>query len=141
MPYPLHRPVKRLFSGIALALLAIGAKAAPTPENFGDCAQFAPHIYWNSALYTRDTTLEQRQSGIVRRERNGDVVMAVPSGSSGHYKVRFFDEANALLFEVREITESPLIVEKYNFVHAGVFQYELYRDNSLVERKHFRINP
>lgn len=67
--------------------------------------------------------------------------MAVPSGLAGHYKVRFFDEANALLFEVREITESPLIVEKYNFVHAGVFQYELYRDNSLIERRHFRINP
>ena len=141
MPYPLPGPGKRLFSVIVLALLAISAKGNPTPENFGDCARFAPHISSNFALYTRDTSLEQRHSGIVRHERNGDIVIEVPLGSAGRYKVRFFDDANALLFEVRQIRESPLIVEKYNFVHAGVFQYELYRDNSLIERRHFRINP
>jgi len=141
MPYPLPRPGKRLFSGVVLALLAIGAKAAVPPKNFGDCARLAPHISTVFALYPRDTSLEQRHSGIVRHERNGDVIIEVPSGSTGRYKVRFFDDTNALLFEVRQIRESPLIVEKYNFVHAGVFQYELYRDNSLVERRHFRINP
>src|ERR1700750_1719177 len=107
MPYPLHRPVKLLFYGLSFVVLTIGAKAAPTPKNFGDCARFSPHISSDFALYKRDTTLEQRHSGIVRHERNGDLVMAVPSGSPGHYKVRFFDGSNALLFEVREITESP----------------------------------
>jgi hypothetical protein len=141
MPYPLIRPGKRLFSGIVLAFLAIGAKGAVPPENFGECARVSPHISTIYALYKRDTSLEQRYSGIVRHERNGDVVIAVPFGSTGCYKVRFFDKTNALLFEVRQISESPLIVEKYNFVHAGVFQYELYRDNSLIERRHFRINP
>ncbi|HEV2482909.1 MAG TPA: hypothetical protein VGS79_24755 [Puia sp.] len=141
MPYPFPRPGKRLFSGIILALLATGAKGAIPPENFGDCARFAPHISPDCALYKRDTSLEQRQSGIVRHQQNGNVVIAVPSGVKGHYKVRFFDETNALLFEIREIGDSPLIVEKYNFVHAGVFQYELYRDNRLIERRRFRINP
>jgi hypothetical protein len=79
--------------------------------------------------------------GIVRHEQNGDVVILVPSGSAGHYKVRFFDESNALLFEVRQITEAPLIVEKVNFLHAGVFQYELYHDNNLIEKSRFRIRP
>lgn len=141
MPYPLPRPGKCLFSGILLAVLAIGAKAAILPKNFGGCARFAPHIFLDYALYKGDTSLDQRQSGIVRHRPNGDVVIAVPSGSAGHYKVRFFDESNALLFEVREIGESPLIVEKYNFVHAGVFRYELYRDNRLIERRRFRIKP
>ena len=141
MPYPFPRPGKRLFSGILLALLATGAKGAIPPENFGDCARFAPHISPSFALYNGDTSLEQQQSGIVRHRRNGDVVIAAPSGSAGHYKVRFFDGTNALLFEIREIGDSPLIVEKYNFVHAGVFQYELYRDNRLIERRRFRIDP
>lgn len=141
MPYPFSRPVKRLFSGIILALLATRASGAVPPENFGDCARFGPHISPDYALYKRDTSLEQCQSGFVRHQRNGDVVIVVPKSSAGHYKVRFFDEADALLFEVRDIRESPLIVEKVNFVHAGVFQYELYRDNSLIERRHFRINP
>src|ERR1700761_3638456 len=111
MPYPFLRPGKRLFSGIVLALLATGAKSAVPPENFGDCARIAPHISPDFALYERDTSLQQRHSGIVRHERNGDIVIAVPSGSTGRYKVRFLDETNALLFEVRQISESQLIVE------------------------------
>lgn len=141
MPYPLRQPGKYLFSGVAFALLAIGAKAAGPSQNSGDCAPFCPHIFRNYALYTKGTSLAGRHSGIVRHERNGDVVIRVPSGSSGRYKVRFFDEANALLFEVRQIREAPLIVEKYNFVHAGVFRYELYCDNSLIEKSRFRISP
>lgn len=141
MPYPFPRPGKHLFSGILLAFLATGAKGAVPPENFGDCARFVPHISTDYALYKGDTSVEKGQSGIVRHRRNGDVVLAAPPGSAGHYRVRFFDETNALLFEIREIGDSPLIVEKVNFVHAGVFRYELYRDNRLIERQCFRINP
>jgi hypothetical protein len=141
MPYLFPSLGKRMFSWIVFALLATGAKSAIPPEKFGDCARFAAHISPDYALYIGDTSLEQRQSGIVRHRRNGDVVIAAPSGSAAHYKVRFFDETNVLLFEVREIGDSQLIVEKVNFVHAGVFQYELYRDNRLIERRRFRINP
>jgi len=141
MPYHIPTLGKLLFSWITLAFLATGAKGAIPSENFRDCARFAPHILPDYALYREDTSLEQRPSGIVRHQRNGNIVIVVPSGSVGHYKVRFFDETNALLFEIRDIGDSPLIVEKYNFVHAGVFQYELYRDNRLIERRRFRINP
>lgn len=142
MPYPFPRLGKTLFSLLLPAFLAVGAKAAIPPENFRGCGVFAPHIFAFFALYKGDTSLDQRQFGVVRHRSNGDVVLAVPPGlAKGHYKVRFFDETKALLFEVREIGESPLIVEKYNFVHAGVFQYELYRDNRLIERRRFRINP
>ena len=141
MPYPFLRPGKRLFSGIVLALLATGAKSAVPPENFGDCALLRPHILSGYALYIRDTSLADELSGIVRHERNGDIVIMTPPGSMGRYKVRFFDQANALLFEVRQIREAPLIVEKYNFVHAGVFHYELYCDNTLIEKNRFRISP
>ncbi|HWB94613.1 MAG TPA: hypothetical protein VG605_22310 [Puia sp.] len=69
------------------------------------------------------------------------MVITVPAGSSGRYKVRFFNRDNVLLFEVRQIRDSPLIIEKVNFVHAGIFQYELYRDNHLIEKNSFRISP
>lgn len=141
MSYPLPRAGKRLFSGVALALLAIGVKAAVPPKKIGDCALICPHISPVYALYKRDSSLDEKRTGIVRHEQNGDVVIVVPSGSAGHYKVRFFDESNALLFEVRQITEAPLIVEKVNFLHAGIFQYELYHDNSLIEKSRFRIRP
>jgi hypothetical protein len=68
-------------------------------------------------------------------------MISVPPGLQGRYKVRFFGEDKGLLFEIRQIQDPVLIVEKYNFRHAGLYQYELYRDNSLVERSSFRINP
>jgi hypothetical protein len=141
MPYPLRQPGKYLFSGVAFAFFAISAKAAAPSQNFGDCALLRPHILSGYALYIRDTSLADELSGIVRHERNGDIVIMTPPGSMGRYKVRFFDQANALLFEVRQIREAPLIVEKYNFVHAGVFHYELYCDNTLIEKNRFRISP
>ena len=141
MPYPISGYGKTLFSGVAALLLTIGAKAAVLPKNYCGSDPLFPHISSNYALYKRDTSLEHRRSGIVRNERNGDVVITVPAGSNGRYKVRFFGQDNVLLFEVRQIRDSPLIIEKVNFAHAGIFQYELYRDNYLIEKSSFRINP
>ena len=141
MPYPLPGRRKHLFSGVAMLLLAFGAKAAMIRENYCGSDPVFPHISPGYTLYGKDTSLEHRRSGIIRTERNGDVVISIPPGSTARYKVRFFGRNNALLFEVREIRDSPLIVEKVNFVHAGIFQYEIYRDNYLIEKNSFRISP
>ena len=77
--------------------------------------------------------------GFIRREKNGDLVIAIPNVVSEKYKIRFFDDDNNFLFEVRQIRDPLLIVEKYNFQHTGLFQYELYRENLLIERSTFLI--
>jgi hypothetical protein len=140
MPYPLPRPGKHLFSCFAILLLAVGATATPAaPDLYCLSSPVFRHISPKITLYARDSSLEPKRSGIVRHQKNGDIVIAIPAGASGHYKIRFFSEDNALMFEVREIRDPLLIVEKYNFGHAGLFLYELYRDNSLIERNSFRI--
>ncbi|MDO6431367.1 hypothetical protein Q4E93_12255 [Flavitalea sp. BT771] len=85
---------------------------------------------------------EKISSRYVRKERNSDLSIVVPT-PHGRYRIRFFDSQDRLLFEIRLIRDSLLIVEKANFRHAGLFQYELYKDNALVERKTFMIksNP
>lgn len=85
---------------------------------------------------------ERISSRYVRKERNSDLAIVVPS-FRGRYKIRFFDQQDQFLFEIRQIRDSLLIVEKVNFRHAGLFQYELYKDNMLVERNTFTIksNP
>ena len=142
MPYLLIRPGRIFFSGIAILFLTVSANAAiprrdslySPPSNTRDRPE--------NTLYTvRDTALMVRHSGIVRHESNGDIVIHLPEGAMGRYKVRFFDEKERLLFEIRQIRDPLLIIEKYNFGHAGSFRYELYRDNSLVEKNSFRINP
>jgi len=78
-------------------------------------------------------------SGYVRRNADGDLVITVPQNTAGRYKIRFFEEHGMLLFEIRQIRDPLLIVEKYNFEHAGQFVYELYRDTVLIERMQFSI--
>jgi hypothetical protein len=127
MSYPFIRLGRIFFSGIVLLLLATGVQAG----NFAG----------KYSLYNRDTSLTSRASGIVRHERNGDIVIAPPPDALGRYRIRFFDDKQALLFEIRQIQDPLLIIEKYNFGHAGRFVYELYRDSGLVERASFQIAP
>jgi hypothetical protein len=141
MSYPLNRPVKFLFSGIAALLLGFCTFAAPGIEKYPPAFSSGPHIYPVFAFYKRDTSQGCVQSAIVRHNKNGDMIISIPAGLQGRYRIRFFGDDKGLLFEIRQIQDPVLIVEKYNFRHAGLFQYELYRDNSLVEKSSFRINP
>ena len=127
MSYPLFRPGRFFLSGMILLLVGWGTQ----PGNFAG----------KNALYNRDTTLMYLTSGIVRRQKNGDIVIAPPADALGHYRIRFFDDQQELLFEVRQIRDPLLIIEKYNFGHAGRFMYELYKDNGLIERVSFEIAP
>jgi hypothetical protein len=141
MSYPLNRPAKPLLFGIAALLLGFCTFAAPDVEKYPPAISSGPHIYPVFAFYKRDTSQGRVQSAIVQHAKNGDVIIAVPAGGRGRYRIRFFGEDKGLLFEIRQIQDPVLIVEKYNFGHAGLFQYALYRDNDLVERSSFRINP
>jgi hypothetical protein len=127
MSYPFTQPGRLALSVIVLLLLAGGAQAG----NFAG----------RNALYNRDTALANRSSGIVRHERNGDIIITPPANALGRYRIRFFDDRQAFLFEIRQIQDTLLIIEKYNFGHAGRYVYELYRDNGLVEKASFQIAP
>jgi hypothetical protein len=143
MPYPNTAVYgglpKRLLPGLTGLLIAVGANAIDPAQVYSASGIPPGHISLNFTLYGRDTSRRNGSSGIVRCTRNGDVVITIPPGVTGKYRIRFYNEENLLLFEVRQIHDPVLIVEKYNFRHAGTFQYEVYRDNELVERNKFRI--
>ncbi|HRI22238.1 MAG TPA: hypothetical protein PLA68_14855, partial [Panacibacter sp.] len=50
------------------------------------------------------------------------------------YKVIFFENDGKKLFTVNHITETELVIDKTNFMHAGWFKFELYEDEKLKER-------
>jgi len=137
MSYPITSPGKVLFFGILLLFLAPGVQAGIRGGNYSFSGTPNPA---KIALYKRDSILLYRHSGIIR-QRNGDIVIALPADAMGRYRIRFFDDKDALLFEIRHIRDPLMIIEKYNFGHAGRFQYELYRDNGLVEKASFLIGP
>lgn len=146
MLFPLSLKDKLIAFLTTAVLLATVAKA--DTGNFLHSSPGNSHISGIYALYIdKDTGWlspvdEVISSKYVRKERNSDLSIVVPS-PRGRYKIRFFDGQDRLLFEIRQIRDSLLIVEKVNFRHAGHFQYELYKDNALVERNTFMIksNP
>jgi hypothetical protein len=66
--------------------------------------------------------------------RYGNIHVSLPEAGKRHYSVKFFDENNKLLFELSEIKDPALIVDKTNFHHAGWFRFELYDGDQLKEK-------
>jgi hypothetical protein len=64
----------------------------------------------------------------------GNIHVALPEAAKRHYAIRFFDETNKLLFELTEIKDPLLILDKTNFQHAGWFRFELYDGTVLKEK-------
>lgn len=151
MSLPLSLKDKMFAFLVITVLLTTVARADPEPAGDDFLHSFVrnSHISGISTLYiiTKDTgwhspAEERIPSRYVRKEKNDDLMIVVPI-ILGQYKIRFFDDRYQFLFGIRQIRDSLLIVEKVNFRHAGRFQYELYKDNVMVERNTFIIksNP
>jgi len=78
-------------------------------------------------------------SAFVFTGKYGNIHVFLPEADKRHYAVRFFDETNKLLFELTEIKDSQLILDKTNFQHAGWFRFELYDGTVLKEKNKFFI--
>ena len=69
----------------------------------------------------------------------GNIHVSLPEAVKRHYAIRFFDETNKLLFELTDIKDTFLILDKTNFHHAGWFRFELYDGDVLKEKNKFFI--
>jgi hypothetical protein len=142
----------KFLSLLAVALLITAVANAGPANNFLHSSFPSSHISLKYTLYNNGNTrwlkipdtpgikhTDGTLSRYIHREKNSDLLIAVPDAENGKYKVRFFDEEDRFLFEIKQIRDSLLIVEKLNFQHAGLFQYEVYRGDTLVERNTFLI--
>lgn len=73
-------------------------------------------------------------SAYVYTGRFGNIHVSLPEAGRRRYTVKFFDETNKLMFELSEIKDPALIVDKTNFHHAGWFRFELYDGDQLKEK-------
>jgi hypothetical protein len=80
-----------------------------------------------------------RVSPYVYTGKLGNVHITLPEAAKRHYAVKFFDENNKLLFELSEIRDPSLILDKTNFHHSGWFHFELYDGDQLKEKNKFFI--
>jgi hypothetical protein len=75
-----------------------------------------------------------KASPFVFTNRNGEIQILVNNPSQFVYKVLFLEENGAELFQIKRIDTDNLILDKTNFVHSGWFQFELYKDDVLLEK-------
>ncbi|HMH33907.1 MAG TPA: hypothetical protein VK543_12800 [Puia sp.] len=71
--------------------------------------------------------------------KDGNVNISLPDAARKKYAIRFFEQDNAPLFEVKDIKDPQLVLDKANFVHAGWFRFELYEDGRLKEKNRLFI--
>jgi hypothetical protein len=78
-------------------------------------------------------------SSFVFTGKEGNVNISLPFADKKKYSVKFLEMDGSLLFEVKDIKQPLLIVDKTNFVHAGWFRFELFEESTLKEKNKFFI--
>lgn len=73
-------------------------------------------------------------SKLVYTGRDNNVIIALPDAPKKKYIIKFFEENGAFVFELNKITEPYLTLEKVNFMHAGIFNFEVYENGVLIEK-------
>jgi hypothetical protein len=78
-------------------------------------------------------------SFFVYTNRDGYVFINLPDADKKKYHIKFYEEDNSFLFEIKSIKEPALTLDKTNFMHAGWFWFELYNNDELVEKNKFYL--
>jgi hypothetical protein len=78
-------------------------------------------------------------SSLIFTAKDNNIIIHLTETNTRKYSVKFFDEEQKFLFEIKRIKEDYLIIEKVNFVHTGWFNFEIYEDGELLEKNKFQI--
>lgn len=71
--------------------------------------------------------------------RDNNVIVHLADVENNKYVVKFFDELDNLLFELPQVKEDYLIVDKVNFKRSGWFHFEIFENGKSIEKHKFFI--
>ncbi|MBW0177473.1 hypothetical protein [Sediminibacterium sp.] len=89
-----------------------------------ELSRFVPKPVWKPSIY-------------VYTNNNGYLNISIPAQDLNAYRVVFFDAEGKELFRINKIKEAELILDKANFKRSGWYDFELYKNNDLVEKNKF----
>ncbi|MGZ3880977.1 MAG: hypothetical protein ACXVBF_06560 [Flavisolibacter sp.] len=75
----------------------------------------------------------------VYTNKDGYLFINLPDAGKKKYHIKFYEEDDSFLFELKNINEPALTLDKTNFLHAGWFKFELFNDEKLVEKNKFYL--
>ena len=71
--------------------------------------------------------------------KDNNVNISLKDAEKKNYSIRFFEDDGTFLFELNKIKKPFLILDKVNFVHSGLFKFELFDNREIIERHKFYI--
>lgn len=89
-----------------------------------ELGRFIPKFVWKPSVY-------------VFTNNTGYLKISLPAQDFELYRIVFFDHEEKELFRVNKIKEAELVLDKANFKRSGWFNFELYKNNDLIEKNKF----
>lgn len=89
-----------------------------------ELSRFIPKPVWKPSIY-------------IYTNSNGYLNISLPAKDLNAYRVVLFDTEGKELFRINKIKEAELILDKANFKRSGWYDFELYKNNELVEKNKF----
>jgi hypothetical protein len=66
--------------------------------------------------------------------KDNNIILHLPQAAAKKYSVIFYNELDKKVFELNNLKEEYLIIEKVNFVRSGWYRFELFDNGMLVEK-------
>lgn len=73
-------------------------------------------------------------------DRDNNVVTRLFNVKANNYVIRFLTEDYKLLFEIKNPPDDYFVIEKVHFTHGGWYQFEIYKNEFLLEENKFFIS-
>jgi hypothetical protein len=75
----------------------------------------------------------------VYTRKDGYLFINLPDADRKKYRVKFYEDDDSFLFELKNIKDPGLTLDKANFIRSGWFKFELYEEDRLIEKNKFYI--
>lgn len=87
----------------------------------------------------KEVVIPWKPSNYIYTTADGNVNVKLPDAPKKKYSIKFFEANGAPLYEIDQVTEPFLLIEKAIFLHAGWFNFEIFEDSKLLEKWNFYI--
>ena len=111
-----------------------GAESANTGTNLKELSELKKVTV--TTPYVRNWFVPSK---LVYTGKENNVIISLPDAEKKKYSIKFFEEDGTPLFEIKKISEPYLTLDKVNFIHAGLFKFEVYEKGILIEKHEFYI--
>jgi hypothetical protein len=78
-------------------------------------------------------------SKFIYTAKDNNLIVDLGEITGKRYSIKFYDESDNVIFEIKKLSEPYLIIEKVNFKHAGWFYFKLFDNGILKEKNQFYI--